>query len=105
MNKNKLTEEMKDRLGQCYTLAGRYVLAHPDAILVHGAINGRRWGIQQEDNPHAWVEEGDEVYDLVWDQRFPKDAYYSMMQAIESIQWNKWERQCLKQSIGGRGRM
>ena len=40
----------KDRLGECYTLAGIAVsdMMFPDAVLIHGTI-----GI---DNPHAWVE-------------------------------------------------
>lgn len=54
------------RLGQCYVLSGRYVMDHQESILVHGSINGRRWTGKDFDNPHAWVEDGDEIYDPVW---------------------------------------
>jgi hypothetical protein len=69
------------RVGDCYRLAGRYVLDRHDAILVHGTINGRRWTGIDFDNPHAWVEEGDECFDPVSEWRLPKEAFYELMQA------------------------
>jgi len=42
---------LKQRLGRCYELSAKYVLDHPDAVLVHGSIEGGghpRIG-------HAWV--------------------------------------------------
>lgn len=69
-----MNEEFKNRVWKCYLLAGRYVISHPRSTLVHGTINGNRWGINK-DNPHAWVEIGDEVFDPVLDQRLPKNAY------------------------------
>lgn len=73
----------KSRLGQCYVLSGRYVFNHPEEnlLLVHGTINGRNWTGKDFDNPHAWVEDDDEVYDPVWEKRFPKEVYYQLMNA------------------------
>jgi hypothetical protein len=78
--KEKKKKPFGGRLGQCYTLSGRYAKDHEDALLVHGIINGRRWGVDK-DNPHAWIEEGEEVYDLVMDLRLPKELYYEIMNA------------------------
>ncbi len=80
--------QLGDRLGQCYVLSGRYVMDNQNAILVHGSINGRRFTGKDFDNPHAWVEEGNEVYDPVWDQRLPKEAYYGIMNAKSIKQYN-----------------
>jgi hypothetical protein len=91
MNWYKKSDDMKDRLGQCYVLSGRYVMDHPEAILVHGSINGIRWTGKDFDNPHAWIEEGDEAYDPVWDLRLPKEAYYGMMQAKVIKKYNQEE--------------
>jgi hypothetical protein len=72
----------KRRLGKCFQLAGRYIFDHPDVILIHGTINGSHLcNVPDFDNPHAWIEGGDEVYDLVLDQRLPKDVYYQIMHA------------------------
>jgi hypothetical protein len=71
----------KQRVGKCYMLTGRYVMDHPDAILVHGTINGMRFTGKNFDNPHAWIEEGDNVKDLVLDQQLPRDIYYEVFGA------------------------
>ena len=83
-------DAFKSRLGHCYELAGRYVFNHFDEgiLLVHGTINGRRWTGLDKDNPHAWVEEEDDVYDLVWDKRFPKQLYYEVMNAKADKKYN-----------------
>jgi len=63
------------RVGRCYELSGRYVSEHPAAILVHGHIkNPFNRGVLLEVD-HAWVEEGDDVYDPVMDKRWPKIVY------------------------------
>lgn len=41
----------RERLGFCYVLSGRKILEHPDALLVHGSVQG-------DDKPriqHAWI--------------------------------------------------
>ena len=81
MNWYKQSQPCSPRLGQCYVLSGRYVLNNSNAILVHGTINGIRFTGKDFDNLHAWVEEGDEVFDPVLDKRFPKDMYYEVMNA------------------------
>jgi hypothetical protein len=72
---------LKDRIGQCYQLAGGYVIDHPNAILVHGTFNGVRFTRIYFDNNHAWVEENGEVFDPVMDCRFPKEDYYELFHA------------------------
>lgn len=84
-----MVKGIKSRLGKCYQLVGSYALRHPDVILVHGTINGsRRTGVDF-DNPHAWIEEKNEVvFDLVWDTRLPKDVYFRLMEAKELKRYN-----------------
>jgi len=77
----RVDESIQDRLGQCYALAGRFVMDHPEYMLVHGIINGRRFGIDK-DNPHAWVEKDNVAYDLVQDQELPKETYYEVFGAV-----------------------
>lgn len=81
MNWYKQAQSMGDRLGQCYVLSGRYMIGNDNATLVHGTINGIRWTGKDIDNPHAWIEENGEVYDPVWEKRFPQEYYYDIMQA------------------------
>jgi hypothetical protein len=83
---------LSDRLGKCYQLAGRYVVDHHDVTLVHGTINGRKWGLADFDNPHAWVVEADGVvYDLVWDDRFDADAFAAIFDAKEIVRYSRVE--------------
>jgi hypothetical protein len=66
--------ESNSRVGKCYELAGRYVSGHPDSVLIHGKlINPFSKGMSEVE--HAWVEEGDEIFDPVMDKRFPKNHY------------------------------
>lgn len=94
---------MKDRIGDCYRMAGRYVMDNDNAILVHGTINGIRFTGKDVDNPHAWVEEGNEVFDPVWDQRFPKEAYYEIAGAkpIKSYNLDQAAAEMLKSEHWG----
>lgn len=74
--------ESKSRVGKCYELAGQYVSDHPDSVLVHGKlINPSSKGLSEIE--HAWVEEGDEVFDPVLDKRFPKNIYNSLFKTEE----------------------
>lgn len=90
ISKRYIEQGMEDRLGDCYRSSGRYVTNNQNAILVHGTINGVRFTGKDFDNPHAWIEEGDEVYDPVWDKRFPQELYYGMMRAKVQKKYD-WE--------------
>ena len=62
------------RLGLCYELCGKYVLRNPNMILVHGRLkNPFKKGFNEID--HAWIEDGEEVYDPVMDKRWDKSVY------------------------------
>jgi hypothetical protein len=50
------------------------------ALLVHGTVNGARFGIDKT-IPHAWIEQGGFALDLVLDWRVPVDAYARIFQA------------------------
>ena len=73
--------DLTNNLGRCYELSSKYVQNHPDAILAHGTINGRRFTGKDFDNLHAWVEEGNRVIDIVWGKEFEKQVYYELMNA------------------------
>jgi len=94
---------MKERLGKCYQLAGRYALDHPNSTLIHGTINGIKFTGIDFDNPHAWIEEGEEAYDLVLDYRLPKEVYYKLMQAkvIKKYNHNAMKKMILKTTFWG----
>ncbi len=80
----EVKEGIKNRLGQCYVLAGHCVCViddHPNAMLVHGTINGKFFTGIDFDNPHAWVEENGEVFDPVWNRWFSKETYYLLVNA------------------------
>jgi hypothetical protein len=92
-------------LGLCYELSGRYVSAHPKSILVHGKItNPFAKGLPEVE--HAWVENGNEIFDPVMDMKWPKNVYedffkakiykkYSFMDTIKITDktghWGPWE--------------
>ena len=80
-DKHNISESVKQKLGKCYELSGRYVCGHPEAILVHGyLVNKFTIGLRKIN--HAWVEEGDEVFDPVMGKRFPKAVYDGIFQPI-----------------------
>jgi hypothetical protein len=88
--------QLEDRLGQCYVLSGRYVMSHPEAVLIHGSVNG---------NNHAWVETsksipdettGQEyqieiVFDPVLEVEYPKEYYYKKLNALVAKQYSQEE--------------
>ena len=78
--KHSSDAEFRSRLGKCYELSGRYVSEHPNAILVHGKIYNR-WTKGYPSVDHAWVEEGNEVFDPVWGKRLPLFFYYELFNA------------------------
>ena len=84
----KSKAQLKHRIGKCYELAGRYVIDHPDAVLVHGTFNGIRFVKIDFDNDHAWVEENGEVFDPVMDCRFPKEEYFELFQTTIQAKYN-----------------
>jgi 8-oxo-dGTP pyrophosphatase MutT (NUDIX family) len=75
-------EPKNPRLGKCYELAGRYVLHHQSAILVHGKLKNPFF-----DNTkylpyveHAWVEENGKIFDLIPDRWWDKDIFNTIYQ-------------------------
>ena len=71
----KLSEaKTNPRLGLCYELSGRYVSGHPEAILVHGRLTNR-FERGHKEIEHAWVEEGNKIFDPVMDKVWPKETY------------------------------
>lgn len=76
--------EKNPRIGRCYELAGRYILntEGTKTRLVHGIILSPFPDVPIQVLPHAWIEENGEVYDLVLDARWPKDAYYNYFKAV-----------------------
>ena len=100
----EIKKSMSSRLGKCYQLAGEYVYGHPNAILVHGELTNRfAQGLPRLD--HAWIEDGNEIFDPVMDMKWPKEVYeglfktkvfkkYSHREAIEMIDkhmtWGPW---------------
>ena len=76
-----LTESKNKRFGRCYELAGRYVSSHHDAVLVHGELINK-FTVGHPKIEHAWVEEGNEIFDPVMDRRFPKTVYEGIFQPV-----------------------
>jgi hypothetical protein len=62
--------------GQCYVEAGRYLIDHQGATLVHGTIGD---GVTKIG--HGWIETDDKVFDGVWQQFYDKADYYAKKHA------------------------
>ena len=91
-----LFEAANPRLGRCYELSGRHVSGHRSATLIHGKlVNPFAQGHAELE--HAWVEDGDEVYDPVMDKTWPKDAYYGLFKATAHKRYSGSE--VLQQSL------
>ena len=74
-----ISKELRSRLGQCFSLAAKYVTRDSggDSELVHGSIQA--YGNPRID--HAWVEEGTAVYDAVLDKWMRRRDYYKQFGA------------------------
>ena len=76
----KKKEKISSRLERCYELSGRYMYSYADSILVHGhLINPFGKGLKEIN--HAWIEDGNEVFDPVMDMSWPKEVYESLFKA------------------------
>ena len=92
--------KFKDRLGQCYVLAGRYASHHEDATLVHGSIEG--FGNPRID--HAWVElPGDEVFEPTSGMTLPASVFAEIYhpEAHARFDWEETLKQTLRQQHWG----
>jgi hypothetical protein len=86
----------KNRHGDCYSAAGKYILDHPHKpdlfFLVHGIVTGQGpiAGIKYG---HAWVEEGDLVIEVSNGRnlRLPKAVYYALGQIEKTIRYSATE--------------
>ena len=88
----------KCQLGDCYCIAGHYLMdngiSNPNLVMVHGEVSGQgqisgiRYG-------HAWIEDGDMVIDNSNNRnlKIPKMIYY----AIGNIEADKTFRYNLEQ--------
>lgn len=79
--KDLIKSKTNPRLGLCYVLSGRYVSSHPKSVLVHGELINK-FTIGNPKVDHAWVEEGDEIFDPVMNRRFPKAVYEGIFQPV-----------------------
>ena len=79
----------RTRLGQCYVLAGHYMMdtADDNAFLVHGTIQGYGY----KPNPHAWVRFGDMVWEPVTDCEYTMAEYAALFNAVERAVYTQTE--------------
>lgn len=89
----------KNKGGNCYEVAGRYVLDQQfsenlkrDLILVHGEVTGQG-AISGIKYGHAWVEQGDTVIDKSnnRDLQIPKLAYYALGNITRTVRYTPEE--------------
>jgi hypothetical protein len=79
----KTASTLKTRLGRCYELADKYVIDHPNSILVHGSICGTQFIRDLKRIGHAWTEENGIAFDPVTEWSMPKESYLQIMNAKE----------------------
>lgn len=78
----------KERLGQCYALAGTFALEHLDTELVHGSIEG----MGQPRLGHAWVViPNGQVWEPVSAMTLPQDAFERMFNPEVHFAYESWE--------------
>lgn len=68
---------MRRKGGDCYEVAGRMIMDHPEMLLCHGLVAGRG-PLEGLWLGHAWCEAGDVVFDRSSGKRFEgrKEHYY-----------------------------
>jgi len=81
------------RLGRCYELSGQYAMAHDDAVLVHGSIQGGG-------NPrigHGWVEHGDSIYEPISNELWHPVVFKAMFKAQVDAKYtnSEWKAKAL----------
>ncbi|KKM60873.1 hypothetical protein LCGC14_1537360 [marine sediment metagenome] len=98
--------ELGEREGQCYRLAGRYVMDNRDAVLVHTTLFSPTLGHRMS---HAFVEiTPDMVWEPVTDQVFLKGTLFPKYEVEEDARytademsrllvtnnhWGPWEKE------------
>ena len=99
-----ITRQDIARPGRCYELSGRYILndAAPDAVLVHGSIQG----FGHPRIAHAWVEDGESgIWEPVTDEHYPPEVFAALfnplrehtytscqtsLMALKTKHWGPW---------------
>ncbi len=84
----------RKRSGRCYTLAFKSLhdMKDPgDWRLVHGEVDCYDPASDSPRMGHAWLETGDEVFDPVPNEFFPKDEYYALGRATIVRRYTKIE--------------
>ena len=85
----------KKRQGRCYELAGQWMLGHgkrddTETKLVHGVVHSCITGVANPDVNHAWIVQGDKVWeptrDLWWDK-------YSFYETFRAEDWATYTHQ------------
>lgn len=77
-----------ENIGRCYELSAKYVIDHisSGATLVHARLtNPFGKGLKELD--HAFVEIGNEIFDPVMNQKWPKEVYCDLFKVRETSRY------------------
>ena len=101
VNLDSIPEENKN--GDCFTVAWNafYDNIAQKPLLVHGIVTGQG-AIEGIKYNHAWIEIGDMVIDKtipLFANGFPKDAYYRMARADESLMFKYNSEQVMNNAL------
>ena len=78
----------RKREGRCFELSGEYALSNDNMILVHGSVRH----VSGKQMAHAWIEDGKgNVYDLVKNEIYDTQRFYSIFNAKKIISYSKNE--------------
>lgn len=93
----------KQRQGDCYSLAGNFVLDNKGWILIHGTLDLPIGPFVGPGYEHAWAEKGKVVYEAVFNYFYNKDEYYSVYlpKVIKRFDQNKAREAALKYEMWG----
>ena len=77
---------VRKRLGRCYELAGKALTIDrafsDDAVLVHGMVTSPFSYTPLQTIDHAWVEDGDRLWDPTLNRFYARADYYSRFDAV-----------------------
>jgi hypothetical protein len=86
MEKNLLS----DRLGRCFELNYKFVMANPEYLLVHGYITNFKVK-PPVSIAHAWCKSENTIYDAVLNTSCEANAYHAFYDAEEVYVYNAKE--------------
>lgn len=82
-----VAEPVAENLGRCYELAGKRVTdvlicgGATEPVLVHGTIQG----FGAPPLPHAWVKEGDSVWEPATGKSWPAHVFAILFNPVEHV--------------------